>query len=140
MKRINLKRTFTLVLFVLMVVAGSTQVADAQRRHGKRDKHHQRADNRRNHEKHYRYRHNGKWYTTTNYGAQRLRQAVNVGYRQGYYAGQRARLNRRGSTYYYRTNVYRNGTYGYQHYVDAGQYRYYFREGFERGYRDGYYR
>ena len=35
-------------------------------------------------------------------------------------------------------SYYRSGTYGYQSYVDRDQYQYYYREGFERGYRDGY--
>ena len=36
--------------------------------------------------------------------------------------------------------AYQDATYGYGGYdVDFGEYRYYFREGFRRGYEDGYY-
>ena len=36
---------------------------------------------------------------------------------------------------------YMDGTYGYNgYYVGRDEYRYYFQQGFERGYRDGYYR
>ena len=38
---------------------------------------------------------------------------------------------------YSNSAVYRKGSYGYQRYVDARQYQYYFRQGFERGYGDG---
>ena len=34
---------------------------------------------------------------------------------------------------------YQDATYGYDgYYVDLGEYQYYFREGFRRGYEDGY--
>jgi aryl-phospho-beta-D-glucosidase BglC (GH1 family) len=41
----------------------------------------------------------------------------------------------------YRSNwVYQNASYGYSgYYLDRGEYSYYFREGFRRGYEDGYY-
>ena len=67
-----------------------------------------------------------------------LRQAINRGYQEGFREGQMARRDRRGSDYYYNSNVYRSGTYGYQTYVDRSQYQYYFQQGFERGYQDGY--
>jgi len=66
-----------------------------------------------------------------------LRQAVNRGYQEGFRAGQMDRRNRRGGNYY-GSNVYQNGTYGYQSYVDRSQYQYYFQQGFQRGYEDGY--
>ena len=66
-----------------------------------------------------------------------LRQAVNRGYQQGVIAGQNDRRNRRGNSYY-NSQIYRNGNYGYQNYVDSSQYQYYFQQGFERGYQDGY--
>ncbi|MEP7339594.1 MAG: hypothetical protein ABI977_17790 [Acidobacteriota bacterium] len=68
-----------------------------------------------------------------------LRQALNYGYQEGYHAGQadredRARFNYRDSY------AYQDATYGYSgYYVDLSEYRYYFREGFNRGYQDGYY-
>ncbi|MEQ1763634.1 MAG: hypothetical protein ABL984_10860 [Pyrinomonadaceae bacterium] len=33
---------------------------------------------------------------------------------------------------------FRQGSCGYQSYVDGGQYQYYFQQGFQRGYQDGY--
>jgi hypothetical protein len=37
--------------------------------------------------------------------------------------------------------AYQDGNYGYRgYYVDRQDYNYYFREGFQRGYEDGYYR
>ena len=36
------------------------------------------------------------------------------------------------------SNVYRDGTIGYQSFVDRGEYQYYFQQGFQRGYEDGY--
>lgn len=85
----------------------------------------------------YRVYRNGSYYQTDNRGAELLRQAVNAGYQQGVRAGQADRNNRRGSNYG-NSSVYRSGNYGYQSYVDSSQYQYYFRQGFERGYQDGY--
>lgn len=93
-------------------------------------------DNRRE-ARRYRIYRNGRYYQTDNRGAELLRQAVNRGYQQGYRAGQNDRRYRRGSNYYNDT-MYRRGNYGYQSYVDSSQYQYYFREGFGRGYQDGY--
>ncbi|HEX9002330.1 MAG TPA: hypothetical protein VGB07_20645, partial [Blastocatellia bacterium] len=68
-----------------------------------------------------------------------IRQALNYGYQEGYYAGQadredRARFN------YQDAYAYQDGSYGYNSYnVDLSEYRYYFRQGFNRGYQDGYY-
>jgi len=81
----------------------------------------------------YRVNRNGRYYNTDQRGADLLRQAVNSGYQQGFQA---ARNNGRRGVYS-RSNVYQNGTYGYQSYVDRGQYQYYFRQGFQRGYQDG---
>lgn len=84
----------------------------------------------------YRVNRNGQWYNTDNRGADLLRQAVNQGYSQGFNAGRSDyQRNRRGS--WSNSNVYRVGTYGYQQGVDRGQYQYYFRQGFQRGYQDG---
>ena len=79
----------------------------------------------------------GGYYQTDYRGAELLRQAVNAGYQQGFRQGQMDRNNRRNGGYY-GSNVYRNGSYGYQSYVDRQQYQYYFQQGFERGYQDGY--
>jgi len=62
---------------------------------------------------------------------------VRNGYSLGYQEGQRDRTYRRGFNYS-NGSGYRNGVYGYQSYVDRGQYRYYFQQGYQRGYEDGY--
>lgn len=85
----------------------------------------------------YRVYRNGGYYQTDNRGAELLRQAVNRGYQQGVRAGQADRSNRR-SGGYNNSSIYRSGNYGYESYVDSSQYQYYFRQGFERGYQDGY--
>ena len=61
------------------------------------------------------------------------------GYQEGYYAGRADRLDR--WRFDYRGNYgYMDGSFGYNgYYVSRNDYRYYFRQGFERGYRDGYY-
>jgi hypothetical protein len=85
----------------------------------------------------YRVYRNGSYYNTDNRGVELLRQAVNAGYQQGFRAGQADRNGRRGLNWS-GSNMYRSGTYGYQSYVDRGQYQYYFQQGFQRGYQDGY--
>ena len=87
----------------------------------------------------YRYSYGGRWYSTNSYGAQILREAVRDGYREGWYAGQADRMDR--WQFDYRNNYgWLDGSYGYSgRYVSQGDYRWYFRQGFERGYRDGYY-
>lgn len=96
-----------------------------------------RYTNRRGGSRWYRVYRNGSYYETDYRGAELLRQAVNRGYQQGYRQGQLdARYGRRSS--YYDDNMYRSGTYGYQSYVDRGQYQHYFQQGFQRGYEDGY--
>jgi hypothetical protein len=68
-----------------------------------------------------------------------LRDAVNNGYEQGFYAGQADR--RDGWTFDFNNSYgYEDGAYGYDnYYVGLDDYQYYFREGFQRGYEDGYY-
>ena len=84
----------------------------------------------------YRVYRDGRWYNTDNRGADILRQAINEGYRQGFTAGRSDyRSNRRSN--WSNSNLYRTGTYGYQNGVERGQYQYYFRQGFQRGYQDG---
>jgi hypothetical protein len=85
----------------------------------------------------YRVYRNGSYYATDDRGAELLRQAVRNGYSLGYQEGQRDRMYRRGFNYS-NGSEYRNGVYGYQSYVDRGQYRYYFQQGYQRGYEDGY--
>jgi hypothetical protein len=87
----------------------------------------------------YRYSYGGRYYDTNDDGAQILRNALNYGYQQGLRAAQAARYQN--SRYDYRgCSGYQDANYGYQGYsIDQSQYSYYFREGFQRGYDDGYY-
>jgi hypothetical protein len=85
----------------------------------------------------YRLSRNGRQYQVDNRQAELLKQAVNMGYQQGFRAGQTDRSGRRGGIYN-NSSIYQNGNYGYQSYVDSSLYQYYFRQGFERGYEDGY--
>jgi len=87
----------------------------------------------------YRYNRGGQYYYTSEYGAQSLRQAINNGYQQGFYAGQ---ADRQDNWNFDPTNsfAYQDGAYGYDSwYVSSDEYSYYFRQGFERGYQDGFY-
>jgi hypothetical protein len=87
----------------------------------------------------YRYSWGGHDFETNEYGANVLRQAVNFGYDQGFRAGLADRQDH--WAFNYQTSyAYEDGNYGYDgFYVDRGDYNYYFREGFRRGYDDGYY-
>ena len=87
----------------------------------------------------YRYSRSGRYYHTDQNGVEMLRRAVNYGYGEGVRAGQADREDR--ARFSYRDSyAYQDATYGYTGYhVDLSEYRYYFREGFIRGYRDGYY-
>ncbi|MEO7455236.1 MAG: hypothetical protein ABIY52_03185 [Gemmatimonadaceae bacterium] len=86
----------------------------------------------------YRYRVNNVTRTTNSYGADVLKQAVNYGYDQGVQAGRADKQDGRSSSY--RTAfAYQDANYGYNgQYVSQSDYNYYFREGFRRGYGDGY--
>lgn len=86
----------------------------------------------------YRYLRGGRYYEVNRYAADLLRQAVHLGYEQGYRAGEADRFD--GWRDDYRNNLaYLDAYYGYHgRYVSPGEYRYYFREGFRRGYEDGY--
>jgi hypothetical protein len=87
----------------------------------------------------YRYYRGGNYYYTSQQGAQMLREAVEYGYEEGYRAGQADRQDRWGYGYN-QSYGYEDASYGYNgYYVDLDEYRYYFREGFRRGYEDGYY-
>lgn len=86
----------------------------------------------------YRYRIGGTTYETNQYGADMLRTAVNDGYQQGYVSGRADRQD--GAPNNYRNAyAYQDANYGYNGlYVPQSNYNYYFRQGFERGYQDGY--
>jgi flagellar biosynthesis/type III secretory pathway protein FliH len=87
----------------------------------------------------YQYTYGGRSYDTSQYGADLLQQSVNTGYEEGYRAGLADRQD--GTRFDYRSNfAYRDANYGYTGmYVDQPQYNYYFQQGFQRGYEDGYY-
>jgi hypothetical protein len=87
----------------------------------------------------YRYMRDGSWYTINQYGANLLQQAINDGYGEGYHAGRADRMDH--WRFDYRSSyVYQNAAYGYNgYYGDRSEYTYYFRQGFRRGYEDGYY-
>jgi hypothetical protein len=86
----------------------------------------------------YRYVVSGKSRQTNQYGADVLRQAVNNGYTQGFRAGAADRQDHRRSSYQ-TTFGYTDANFGYAgNYVDQSDYNYYFRQGFRRGYDDGY--
>ncbi|QNP39745.1 hypothetical protein [Lysobacter solisilvae (ex Woo and Kim 2020)] len=86
----------------------------------------------------YRYLRAGRWYEVNRYSADLLRQAVRLGYDQGYRAGEADRYD--GWRYDYRNNfAYADANYGYYgYYVDQAEYNHYFRQAFRRGYEDGY--
>ena len=98
-----------------------------------------------NHDRYYsaptshRYRYNGRYWNTNRYGAELIRQAANEGYAEGIRAGQADRYDN--WRFDYRdARAYRDGAYGYNgRYVSRDHYAHYFREGFRRGYEDGYY-
>ena len=86
----------------------------------------------------FRYNRGGRFYETNQYGADLLRQGVNYGYQQGFNAGVADQQDhwRPG---YEDSFAYQDANYGYNgYYVERDDYNYYFREGFRRGYDDGY--
>jgi hypothetical protein len=86
----------------------------------------------------YRYRRDGRYYEINRYGANVLRQALNAGYAQGFRAGEADRRDRWRAAYR-DSYAYRDASYGYRgYYISRSEYNYYFREGFRRGYEDGY--
>jgi flagellar biosynthesis/type III secretory pathway protein FliH len=86
----------------------------------------------------YRYRRGGRYYETNRYGANVLRQALHAGYEQGFRCGEADRRDRWRAAYR-ECYAYRDANYGYRgYYISRSEYNYYFREGFRRGYEDGY--
>jgi hypothetical protein len=86
----------------------------------------------------YRYRRGSSYYEINQYGADTLGQAVNYGYAEGFRTGQADREDRWRSNYQ-GSYAYQDANYGYNgFYVSQDDYNYYFREGFSRGYEDGY--
>ena len=87
----------------------------------------------------YRYMRGGRYYEVNQYAAQLLYDAVNYGYEVGFQAGQADRAD--GWRFDCENSyAYQDANYGYEgFYIAADEYHYYFREGFRRGYDDGYY-
>src|SRR5688572_6744279 len=87
----------------------------------------------------YRYRRDGRYYQTNQYGIKKLEQALQAGYNEGFKAGRADREDR--WRYDYRSAfAYQDANYGYDgRYIAQDEYNHYFREGFQRGYDDGYY-
>ena len=86
----------------------------------------------------YRYSRGGHFYETNQYGVDLLKQSVNYGYDQGYRTGEADRMDHSPSNFE-DSFAYRDANYGYGgFYVDRDDYNFYFREGFRRGYEDGY--
>ncbi len=86
----------------------------------------------------YRYYRDSQYFDVNQNGADLLRRAVNAGYEEGFRAGQ---ADRQDSWQFDPENcdAFSDATYGYDgYYVDVSEYQYYFREGFRRGYDDGY--
>jgi hypothetical protein len=86
----------------------------------------------------FRYRVGSTDRETNRYGADVMRQAVNNGYQQGWKAG-RADRRDRWSSNYQQSYGYQDANYGFSgNYLPQSDYNYYFREGFRRGYEDGF--
>jgi hypothetical protein len=81
----------------------------------------------------------GRYYQTNQYGIRELEKALKAGYNEGYKAGRADREDR--WRYDYRSAFgYRDARIGYEgRYIGQDEYSHYFREGFQRGYEDGYY-
>ena len=86
----------------------------------------------------YRYNIRGVYRETNQFGADVLRQALDRGYDEGYRSGLNDRRDGVRSDFQ-RALDFESGSFGYAGgYVPADDYSYYFREGFQRGYDDGY--
>lgn len=134
MKNLKFRSLIVAGLFSVMFLAGAVVSASAQ---GNSQWAHEKNRIRKEQRDMYRVYRGGSYYDTDYRGAELLRQAVREGYRQGYRQGE---IDRRYNRYTgYRSSItYRNAIGGYQSYVDRAQYQYYFRQGFERGYSDGF--
>lgn len=86
----------------------------------------------------FRYRVGSADHETNSYGADVMRQAVKNGYQQGWKAGRADRRDRWSSSYE-QSYGYQDANYGFSgNYLPQSDYNYYFREGFRRGYEDGF--
>ena len=137
MKNFTIKATIASIFLGGMMLAGSAATASAQGNSQWAHEKNRIRKEQKAQERYYRVYRNGGYYQTDDRGAALLRNAVNEGYRQGYRQGQ---IDRQRSRYtgYRSSTTYRGAMSGYQSYVDQGQYQYYFRQGFQRGYEDGF--
>ena len=79
------------------------------------------------------------YYYTSHYGVVMIEEAIRRGYEEGYLAGRADKLDGWGYNPY-SSFAYMDAFYGYNSYfIPMDVYSYYFREGFIRGYEDGYY-
>jgi hypothetical protein len=87
----------------------------------------------------YRYRREGRYYSTNEIGIDALKRALNQGYKEGFRAGRADRED--GWRFDPRSSfAYEDANYGNDgRYIEQSKYNHYFREGFQRGYEDGYY-
>jgi hypothetical protein len=86
----------------------------------------------------YSYMRGGSTYQVNQYGADQLRQAINSGYSEGFRSGQADQQDRFTSGYQ-NSYAYQNANFGYSGYAgDQDSYNHYFRQGFSKGYEDGY--
>jgi len=86
----------------------------------------------------YRYSRQGRYYEVNEYAVDMLQRAVKYGYTEGVLVGQADREDGWGRDY--RDSwAYQDANYGYTgYYASQSEYNYYFREGFRRGYSDGF--
>lgn len=86
----------------------------------------------------YSYIRDGSTFQVNQMGADQLRQAINSGYSEGFRAGQADQQDRYTSGYQ-NSYAYQNANFGYSGYAgDQDSYNHYFRQGFTKGYDDGY--
>lgn len=149
MRLTNLKKIAATGALGLFALLGTAEITNAQtyrdyqrqqrqiQRQQERNIRQQQRAQRQYQRQMYRLNNQYGYYQTDERGIQILREAVNRGYQQGYYAGQTGRRSR--SYNYQNLSAYRNGNYGYNSYVNSRQYQYYYQQGFQRGYEDGYY-
>ena len=123
-----------IAISLALIVAGGAAAQDRDRDRHDRDR--DRNNNQTQAER-WRIRHSGRNYDLDRSQAAMLGQAFNAGYQQGYQAGREGRTNQRNRNYR-SLSAYREGTYGYNSGVDRNLYHYYFQQGFQRGWQDGY--
>lgn len=88
----------------------------------------------------YRYSYGGRWHDTSHYGAAMLRRAVERGYQEGMRAGRSDRYDRYGRYDHRRSRMWIDASEGFGgRYVSRSDYAHFFRQGFQRGYEDGFY-